>query len=677
MRKRTQKFKQILMTTIGIMLMVQSYGQMEEYDDIIEPYLQRPIESGFLFFHPEGDLVPGQCFTIYKDVTGDTENDVVLLDDWIDPQIEMHHYKYRQTYKGIPVEGAVLIEHFDRTGVLKFTNGKLAVDLNLNVSPQFSEQAAKNHLLSTFPQDWVMAWENAHYEQDIKQNLGDSTATNEPTGELVLALDNYANLTWNIDGSRYRLAYKFTMHTISPIDISNTYFVDANTGEVFKTLNDMHYDGPATVQNDEATEVRTLDNRYRGFPNFDYVLETNNGETKIHTKYAGGAWIVRAEIDHSDESWIGDEINATTAHWYAEQAWYYFRDVWERNGTDGDNENLRLHIDIPVDDFGGINAGYQRNTGLDNLYFYAFDGLSPGNYSDIVGHEFVHGVINYSSELIYQAESGALNESFADIFGMIIKRHALYGGTGGVDWTYGDAEIGITRSLENPKVDGSHVELEGDLCTYITGQPDTYLGEFWQDVETISCDNFGVHGNSGVQNHWFYLLTDGGSGINDNDDSYDINGIGVDDAVLIAYWNMVNVLTESAQISDAREGAIATAITFFGECSNQQHQTTNAWYAVGVGEESSCEEVLSNSSEIQINDEISFYPNPTDDKFIVNWTKDDSFRLALYSTNGQQIFIHNDLKSGHQIDVSGLSQGVYIVEIKTATETIRKRIVKK
>lgn len=677
--KRKFRFNLLGLTFMSVSFMVNSNNcnsQLADYDEIIEPYLKQPINSGYLIFHPTGVLDVGQCFEIYKTMSGDIENDVILLDDWIDPQIQMHHYKYRQTYKGIPVEGAVMIEHFDKYGVLQYSNGKLAVDLDLNVNPQITQQAAKNQLLSIFPTQWVMAWEDANYELDLKQNTGDPTATNEPIGELVLALDNYTNLTWNIDGGRYRLAYKFKIHTISPMHLNKTYFVDANTGEVFKELNNQHSDGAATVQNDEGAEVRTIDSKYRGFPNYDHVLETNNGATKIHTKKIGPAWILRAEIDNDSEVWVGNEINATTAHWYAEQVWYFFRDVYERNGTDGANENLRIHVDLEAPDFGSINARYERNSGVDNIYLWQFDELSAGNYADIVAHEFVHGVIEHSSELINVAESGALNESFCDILGVMAKRKALYGGTGSVDWSYGDPAIGITRSLSAPKSDGKHAVVVGGLCNYLPGQPNTYLGEFWQDVETVFCDQQGIHGNNGVQNFWFYLLAEGGSGTNDNDDFYDIAGIGADEAALIAYWNLTNNIIESSQLSDSREGAIASAIYLFGECTNQHYQTTNAWYAVGVGDESECDFVLSNHEKITLSDELLIYPNPTNGNFVVNWTSQTIFDLNIYSSNGMLLCTFKDMKNGERINVSDFANGIYVVEFKNDNQLIRKRIIK-
>lgn len=93
----------------------------------------------------------------------------------------------------------------------------------------------------------------------------------------------------------------------------------------------------------------------------------------------------------------------------------------------------------------------------------------------------------------------------------------------------------------------------------------------------------GVHSNSGVQNYWYYLLAEGGSGTNDNNDSYNVIGIGVDKAAKVAFRNNTTKLSSNSTFADARAGAIASAQELFGAGSLEEIAVTNAWYAVGVG----------------------------------------------------------------------------------------------
>ena len=112
------------------------------------------------------------------------------------------------------------------------------------------------------------------------------------------------------------------------------------------------------------------------------------------------------------------------------------------------------------------------------------------------------------------------------------------------------------------------------------GDPDTYLGTNWA---TGPGDNGGVHTNSGVQNFWYYLLCQGGSGTNDNGNAYTVSGIGVSSAEKIVYRSLTTYLTPTSQYADARVGAIQAAQDLFGACAPEVIAVTNAWYAVGVG----------------------------------------------------------------------------------------------
>ena len=186
------------------------------------------------------------------------------------------------------------------------------------------------------------------------------------------------------------------------------------------------------------------------------------------------------------------------------------------------------------------------------------------NPLDVVGHEITQGVTQQTAGLVYQGESGALNESFSDILGSYAEYYAF----NTIDealWTIGD-KISLKRSLSNPK---SH------------NQPDTYQGSKW--ASTSGGDNGGVHTNSGVMNHWFYLTSQGGSGTNDQNDSYTIDGIGIEKAGKVAYRALVNYLSSNSNYISARNAVINAAKDLYGANSCEEKAVTDAMYAVGVG----------------------------------------------------------------------------------------------
>jgi hypothetical protein len=185
---------------------------------------------------------------------------------------------------------------------------------------------------------------------------------------------------------------------------------------------------------------------------------------------------------------------------------------------------------------------------------------------DVVGHEIAHGVTEHAANLVYQGEPGALNESFSDIFGAAVEFFAE--GSKG-DWLIGEDIYdgqGAMRSMENPNR---------------FRDPDTYLGRYWIDTD-VRDDFGGVHTNSGVQNHWFYLLSEGGAGMNDDQFTYEVEGIGWEDATSIAYRNLTLYLVPESRYKDAARYSIQSAEDLFGTDSPQVESTRAAWEAVGI-----------------------------------------------------------------------------------------------
>ena len=168
------------------------------------------------------------------------------------------------------------------------------------------------------------------------------------------------------------------------------------------------------------------------------------------------------------------------------------------------------------------------------------DGTSFIEFSgdlDVVGHELSHGVTEATSNLIYQNESGALNESFSDIMGTAIEFSA-----GSGNWTIGEDITPGTNGLRNMANPGE----DGDPSHYL----DRYVG---------SGDNGGVHINSGIINHWFYLLVNGGQNANPSRASgTNVVGIGFDAAEDIVFLGFT-ALPASATFCSARAATVGMA----------------------------------------------------------------------------------------------------------------------
>ncbi|MCA9686273.1 MAG: M4 family metallopeptidase, partial [Myxococcales bacterium] len=181
-------------------------------------------------------------------------------------------------------------------------------------------------------------------------------------------------------------------------------------------------------------------------------------------------------------------------------------------------------------------------------------------------HEFSHAVTTHTAGLIYQGESGALNEATSDIFAAAVE--SFKGSTVSDVWHIGEdcwiASPGFLRNMADPVSSNA-----GDKDYY----PTRYTG---------NQDNGGVHWNSGIANLFFYLLSDGGTHPR-NATNINVTGIGVTDAVKIWYRALTVYMTSSTNFAGARTATISAATDLFGAGSQQNISVQDAWAAVGVG----------------------------------------------------------------------------------------------
>ena len=269
---------------------------------------------------------------------------------------------------------------------------------------------------------------------------------------------------------------------------------------------------------------------------------------------------------------VNNNNPALDVHWGIEKTYDFYLNVFNRNSFDGNGGLLKQYLNVPKT----ISSTMPNNAyaiGIPyNIMAYGFgDGISmnPVVGLDVTGHEFTHLVVNNNGNggLVYQRESGALNESFADIFGTSIE---FYSGIN-PDWLIGEdvmVQEPFMRSMSNPSA---------------TQNPDTYNGLHWTNPNNIQFDNGGVHINSGVQNFWFYLLSQGGSGTNDLNNLYTVTGIGINKARQIAYRNLVTYLSPNATYMDSFYGSLQAAQDLYGANSTEFNAVRQAWYAVGIG----------------------------------------------------------------------------------------------
>lgn len=462
-------------------------------------------------------------------------------------QLGMVHFRFQQLSQGVPLEFGIWIVHTLDNKVVSM-NGNLFESVPSFGSPM-SESDALSIALNEVEAD-VYKWEIEGEENHLKIEQGDPQATFYPKGKLVII-----NSDPSLANTDLSLAWKFNIYAAEPLSRSEV-FVNANQGDIeFKQDLIHHADSNGVA----VTGYSGSQNIVADYTGTQFRLrETGRGNgIETYTMNNGTNYGSASDYTDSDNYWnaTGNDQYGTDAHWGAEMTYDYFYNIHSRNSIDDAGFKLLSYC--------SYSSGF-NNAFWDGQRMTYGDGGAPFQVIDVVGHEISHGLTSNTSNLVYSYESGALNESFSDIFGAAVEFEAL--GFNNGDWLMGEDRGSAIRSLSNPNQ---------------YGDPDTYLGTYWF---TGAGDNGGVHTNSGVQNFWYYLLTVGGNGTNDIGDSYSVTGLGVDDASAIAFRNNTVYLTTSSQYADARFYGIQSAQDLYGVCTQEVESTTNAWYAVGVGD---------------------------------------------------------------------------------------------
>lgn len=255
------------------------------------------------------------------------------------------------------------------------------------------------------------------------------------------------------------------------------------------------------------------------------------------------------------------DLEADEAYNYSGNTYDFFSKVLGRNSID--NAGMRLdssvHFSQQYDNAFWNGAQMVYGDG-DGIIFQRFT-----KCLDVVGHELTHGITQFEAGLQYQDEPGALNESLSDVFGSLVKQWKKKQSAAKADWLIGQGLFvkGINgvalRSMKAPGTAYNDPMLGKDP------QPSHVKNQYHG-----SNDNGGVHINSGIPNHVFYLV------------AMDLGGNAWDRAGHIWYDALCNHLKPNSQFKDAAHATAMAATIRFGAGSKEEISVKAAWKQVGV-----------------------------------------------------------------------------------------------
>jgi hypothetical protein len=270
-----------------------------------------------------------------------------------------------------------------------------------------------------------------------------------------------------------------------------------------------------------------------------------------------------------DNNW-GDSVKwpGVDAHVYSGWVYDFMNSSLNRNGYDNSGLTTTSWVEVPYPQWHNI-ALYNNGRAIFGTVDQAYRSLA--GCPDVVAHEWGHGITENEANLLYQKESGALSESFSDMFAAAFNDGYLNDHT---TWW----KIGRNFYRNNPNQIVTDMQNPNN-----TNQAQTYQNDqFWVNITNcttpdISNDYCGVHANCGVPNKMFYLLAAGGTfnGIN-------VQSIGVQNAFRIMYEaNRQSFWPSNATFWNARDGCIRAALQI-DTTTHTARNVADAWNAVGV-----------------------------------------------------------------------------------------------
>ncbi|HET7433856.1 MAG TPA: M4 family metallopeptidase [Thermoanaerobaculia bacterium] len=437
--------------------------------------------------------------------------------------------RFEQTANGITVWPAELLMHVDTTNSVELVEGAfIPTPRRLTRVPFLS---ASNAIARA-------------------RNTCSSNDTSASIPELIV----HAR-----DGKRPRLAWKLTIR--ESLTRQWLVVIDATNGAVLERFNNVPSEDVVGSGKDLSGTTRSLHlwrdgGRYLLLDTSKAMFDGSSQPPAPQTT-RGGIFIADAtNLPATDDpqelpdsmavvqssnpnSWpVADSVSA--AFWLS-QTYDYYLARHGRNSIDGNKGTIMGVV--------RLGRSFENAFWLDEQQLMVFgDGDTYAGSLDVIAHEMTHGVTANTARLVYQGQSGALNEAISDIFGEMVESRFRNGGN---DWVIGSQLHTAIRSMSDPARFGDPAKMSQFLHT--------------------QSDNGGVHTNSGIINRAFYLLAEGLPG-----------AVGKEAAEKIFYRALTQHLTKDAQFIDARIAAITSANELFGASSAQAAKTAEAFDAVEI-----------------------------------------------------------------------------------------------
>ncbi len=465
-------------------------------------------------------------FGVMAEKMGLPDPTAMVLEQEIPGQNGYVHFKFQQYHAGLPIIGSTYILH-EKDGWIRKANGHFTPNPTISAVPTISPAQAVKIA-----------------QMDMKAK----TYLVHPDPVLC-----FIDPAFPKTSERLILVYQTDLRSVEPFD-KIRYYVDATQGKIITQF-------PLILKEGVPSTAVT---KYYGNVNIT-TDSIGPQDFLLHDPTRGGGITVldinESKFENVSAHWDlqndkQDEV-ALDAHYCSTRYYDMMLGDFGWDGLDGNGKALKIIVHNNL--AGSVNAfwdGEYTNYGDGNCL------NGPLTTMEVVGHEFTHAMVEYTSGLVYSNESGAINESLADMFGKALEADA---DLGNFDWDLGHS-FQLSPGIEPFRVMDDPKSLE---------MPAFYGGEYWLPISD-------VHVNSSIGNLWFTMLVDGKQGINEANEAFNVPGLGMDKATQIAFLANKNYLTENSDYHDFYLLSLDAAEEIYGTGAPEIAATKEAWKAVGL-----------------------------------------------------------------------------------------------
>jgi len=502
----------------------------------------------FLISDMEQQLTKDQFISTYSERMGLSEQDDLVLVRSTKGNNSYEHHRYKQYHNNLEVYGVEYIIH-EKDGIVRSANGTFASYVEVEDSPTLSsEEALKIAMIDMGAKEYT--WESS--EQKALLN------NDKPIPYLCIideALPQFSG--------QHRLVYRIDLFSQEPMG-GEQYFIDAIDGSVIKTIPLLHDSGiPCSCQTRYYGEQEMILDSLS--PTLFELFDDSRGDEGI------GVIDFDGEKFQSTEATFGEDSEAyvkaaTDAQYCTTELYDDLVEHFDWRGVDGNDKSFKIGVYARErEDF--VNAFWNGETAW----------IGNGNCNngplatfEVVAHELMHGIIDYTSDLIYSDESGAINESMADIMG-----HAMEFLNDEPNFSW-DLNSFILNDLVEPfRIMDDPNQKE---------HPALYKGLYWEDGAN-------VHINSSIGNLFYVLLSEGRTGTNEVNETFNITGMGQLEAAKFVFHVNKNYLVPSSGYNDYYHASILAADEWFDGSQSTIANINAAWAYVGLPSEAADNEM--------------------------------------------------------------------------------------